>query len=117
MNERNSGKKRRKLLRQLAATAHRRELEQALSALEAQFRAWREGTIDAFQLSEGIHEFHNGLNRELWKRYVSCDPEMSVPFAIAQGVLKEGDVPSEVFEQMRLVVQAFRGGSGQQPGE
>ena len=102
-------KKRRRLFRELAALAHRRELEQALGELEACFRAWRSGEIDASELSDRIHEFHDGAAREAWKRYQSLEPEMSVPVALARRVLKEEDVPPELLEQLRRVVEAYRG--------
>ena len=101
-------RKRRKALRELAGTAHERELVQALSDLEAKFQAWRKGDISSFELSDLVHEFHNGINRNIWRRYVYLKPDQSVPAAVAHGILKEDEIPPPLLEEMKASIEALR---------
>ena len=65
MNER----EKRKHLAELAGLAHDRELELYLSELENRFREWRQGTISSTELSDFIHEFHDGSARAVYSTY------------------------------------------------
>jgi predicted GNAT superfamily acetyltransferase len=100
-------KKRRKIFRELAAKAYERELDRALSDLESRFVAWREGQVDAFELNEEIHKHHNGISRVLWSRY-QLDPEILVPRLVVAGVLKEEEVPVELWEDIKPVIESIR---------
>ncbi len=110
MNGSKGQRKRRKALRELSGTAHERELTKALLGLEEKFQKWRSGSISSFQLTDIIHEFHNGTNRDIWKRYSYQKPNMSVPAAIASGILKEEEVPPQILEEMKESIRFFRGG-------
>ena len=45
---------------------YERELAKALESLGEDFKRWRKTKISAFELSELIHKFHNGIARDLW---------------------------------------------------
>ncbi|MFW6161369.1 MAG: hypothetical protein ACODAJ_01290 [Planctomycetota bacterium] len=105
-------KPRKRILRRLAAEAYRRELEQALAKLEKHFAAWRSGEIDAFKLEQRIHEFHNGIARDLWKRYEQLNPNLSLPRAVAVGVLVREEVPSELLAQWDTLIEDYQREAG-----
>ena len=80
-------------LRSLAAAAYERELANALAGLERSFRGWRGGEINAFDLSDDIHQFHNGVARELWKYYSNVPVDTAVATALTRGALAEDEIP------------------------
>lgn len=55
--------------RTIATAAYNAELSAALEELAELFADWHKGRIDAFQLADAIHQFHDGQSRELFKRY------------------------------------------------
>lgn len=97
-------KKQLKAIRRLAGLAYERELSEALSDLATGFDEWRGGTIDAFQLHDAVHRYHNGPARDSWSRYQSSKALLSVPLAIARGYLQPNDLPPEIRDA--LVEQA-----------
>lgn len=105
------GKKQRALLRKLSGEAYRRELDGEIERLESRFKAWRKGEMSCFELSECIHEFHDGASRSLWKQYNQFKPDGSVASALARGVLKESEVPAALREGMQNRIDFFRGRS------
>jgi len=60
------GKAQRKELRRLAEVAHERELSTALAALDAQCQEWHAGTLNVHELRDAVHQFHNGVARDLY---------------------------------------------------
>ena len=73
-------------LRELAAAAHEEELRRALLPVAAAFEEWRSGQLGSGELTERMHEFHQGPARELYKRYNSGPLEFAVAQAIVAGV-------------------------------
>ncbi len=73
------------------------------------FDDWREGQIDPFELTELIHQYHNGPARELWKRYVG-NPyiELLMARAIAEGILEQADVSEQVRPYIKEAVERYR---------
>jgi hypothetical protein len=69
-------KAQRKRLRELAAIAYRRQLAVELAELETDFTKWRAGKLDALELSERIHAFHDGPFRVLHSRQIDIDLEI-----------------------------------------
>ena len=59
-------KSERKLLRQLSEVAWESELSLCLSELMKEFSAWQGKRMSAFDLSQKIHEFHDGASRNLY---------------------------------------------------
>jgi hypothetical protein len=104
MNER----EKREHLAELAGLAHARELELYLSELENRFREWRQGTISSTELSDLIHEFHDGSARAVYSTYTQMKREEVVARAIGVGLLREEEVPSEIREPLEGLVSHFR---------
>lgn len=94
----NLTKTQRRRLRELGGIAYERDLSEHLAALESEFRRWRSGGIDAFALSETIHQFHQGAARELFSKYGTSHLEFAVAHAIHRGVLKQEEVGVEVLK-------------------
>ncbi len=97
-------KKRRREMRELAGRAYRRELDDALSELEGEFARWRSGEISCHELSDLIHEFHDGIARRLWAQYTHLKPDQTVPIAVAKGVLAEDDLSAELLETLKQTI-------------
>jgi len=85
-----------RLLRELADRAYDEALGRELSKLEESFRAWRAGKLTAFDLTQEIHRFHQGPNRELYIHYTSRLHELVVARAVVQGLLSEPSLPEEI---------------------
>jgi len=94
------GKTERSRLRQVASVAYERELSRALVELETEFRRWRGGEINAFDLSEAIHEFHQGPSRDLFSKYDPSNLEMVVAQAIHEGSISEDEAGSALLEYL-----------------
>jgi hypothetical protein len=97
-------KSERRELRELAGLAYERELAKALEALEESFRQWRDGKISAFELSDMIHKFHNGVARDLWSFYEMGNTELNVKHAIVRGVILKNEISSGVLEKINIIV-------------
>jgi hypothetical protein len=98
----------RKQLRKLAGLAYSRELDTALDDLGLQFEHWRAKQIDGFRLSEIIHEFHDGISRELYKRYNYLSPAETVARALALGILRPDEVPEAIRQRLQRSVELFK---------
>ena len=96
-------KSQKKRLRNLASVAYERELAAASKSLLREFRRWEQKEIDVFELNERIHEFHNGISRTLYSRYVGMDPGFGVARAIKSGVLK----PTELDDDLASLVSGM----------
>jgi hypothetical protein len=99
-------------LRSLSAVAHEEELRRALLPVATAFEEWRAGRLGSGELTERIHDFHEGPARELFKKYDSGPLEYAVAQAIVVGVLDRKAVPVEVLEHCKgaieLVERALR---------
>ena len=91
----------RKELRRLAGVAYERELAKALESLEEDFKRWRKNKISAFELSELIHKFHNGVARDLWSFYTAGPAELNVKHAIADGVILKTEISTGILEKLK----------------
>src|SRR2546428_14059724 len=56
-------------LRELAGRAHETLLRRALTDLRREFDAWERSEIDAFELTERVHKFHQGPAQEIYLRF------------------------------------------------
>jgi hypothetical protein len=101
-------KMQRQRIRELAALAHERELARELGAVELDFSRWRRGEINAHELCDQIHEFHNGAARRLRSLYNGDLLDMVVGAAIARGVLSEREVPPEMGDVLRRHIDYAR---------
>lgn len=80
--------------------AYERELAKALGILEKSFRQWRKNKITAFELSDFIHKFHNGIARDLWSFYTNGDNDLTVSRAISKGILLETEVNPSIIKKI-----------------
>lgn len=98
-----------KRLRALAGTAHERELDRALEMLLGQFTDWRTLKIDAFELNDRIHEFHQKTAREIWKMYVNTGhEEMLVARAVHLGLLSKEEVGKDLLDQLDPLIDYWQ---------
>jgi hypothetical protein len=95
-------------LKVLAGQAYENELGRELGELAQHFDAWREGKISASDLTELIHEYHNGPARELWKKYNSPFTELQVANAIVNGILQKEQVSEETRPYIEEAIERYR---------
>jgi len=98
----------RKELRDLAEKAHDRELGLYLAELHSRFLHWREGEISPSELSDLIHEFHDGSARSVYKTYSNLDREQLVARAIGIGLLEASEVSDEIRERLSSSIGFYR---------
>ncbi|MEJ2348580.1 MAG: hypothetical protein P8Y03_02210 [Anaerolineales bacterium] len=101
-------KKIRRQITDLEGIAYERELENELHKLAAHFDAWKAKRIDPWELTELIHKFHNGPARELYKQYTDGYHEMNIAYAIKTGILKENEIPDEVWPHLEGPLDFYR---------
>lgn len=97
------------MIRELASTAYERELSIELSKLRAKFDEWHRDEIDAFELEQAIHAFHNAAARELFNRY-SSGPMLdhAVAGAVIRGAVQENELPEVAREHILRLVEVIR---------
>ena len=103
-----SSKADRPTLRELAGTAYDRELSACLRELFSQYRDWEARRIDSFQLSDLIHKFHDGPSRKLYTIYTGMKPPELVARAIAHGLLKREEIPSQLLVKLEQKISVFQ---------
>ena len=105
---RETPKQMKKELRQHADRAWEAEMGAALGALAAKFDDWRAGTVSSADLDAAIHQYHDGVAREIWRRFSTNDPKMPLAHAVAVGLIEEASLPPEVREHIASMVEFFR---------
>lgn len=90
----------RRKLRELADLAYERELAEALRELAADFAAWKRKSINSFDLAESIHDFHDGVARDLWSLHTRLKPAIIVAGALERGVLSSKDVSAGIWAKL-----------------
>ena len=60
------------------------------------FGRWEKRELGSGELSEIIHQFHQGPARDLWVRYNTPYLEMAVAYVITSGVLARDTIPGEL---------------------
>lgn len=104
----NITKSERARLRGLAEEAWNTELRDALTKLFEHFGKWADDGMSAFDLSDKIHEFHNGISRELYGRYTTLDPQITVSRAVALGVVDGEALGKTLLEKLARTIESFR---------
>lgn len=94
----------RKRVRELAALAYDRELGRELALLEGEFAKWRQGELDAFELSDRIHRFHDGTARQLYGAYGHDNAPLAVASAIRRGLLTEEEAGAPIVTALRRLI-------------
>jgi hypothetical protein len=89
-----------KSLRHWCAIAYERDLGAELSKLHELFRQWQAGSMRAVDLSDEIHQFHDGAARELYVQYVFGRGEeiLLLYGAVQRGVIKTDELPSDLLK-------------------
>ncbi len=100
------------VLRQLARTAHERELEALLKKLDASFARWRRREIGAFDLAADVDDVAKGwTRRRLDQRYrTDSIVHMNVAQAIVRGLLTEEEVPADVRAALERAIEFYERG-------
>ncbi len=101
-------KKQRAEIRVLQGLAWENELAEALRALHGDFDAWQRGEISVFDLSDQIHEFHNGKARQLYNFYTQSLNEAAVARAIVEGKIAETELSKGLLSVLRSDIEYFR---------
>ena len=101
-------KKEKALLRQLVREAWETELGVELEKLFEDFGRWADHGMSAFDLSDKIHAFHNGVSRELYGYYVNSNLATAVSRAIAIGVLSEDALEETLLEKLAPLIEVFK---------
>jgi hypothetical protein len=94
-------------IRELAGVAHERALDAALRDLALEFDRWRECGIDAFDLNDRIHQFHQKTARKLYSYYTAAEPGLIVASAVTRGLLDREEVGDEVLREIGKLVEAL----------
>lgn len=97
-----------RLLREWAGIAHERELGRALGDLRRQFDEWQAGGLTAFDLNERIHRFHDDTSREIWVRYSQNPFDVSVAFAVVNGIIRRDELPGELVEHLATLIESYQ---------
>jgi hypothetical protein len=61
------------------------------------FDTWRRGEASAFELVDAIHRFHDGANREIWKKHQWSDTQMLLAEALVDGHLRREQITDRVY--------------------
>ena len=107
-------KEAKKRLRELADLAWEEELRQVLTPLAEAFERWKTRAVTSFEISDLIHEFHQGPSRRIWSTYQSLKPDMLVARAVALGVLPREALPAELADSLAQQIEFSRGSESDQ---
>lgn len=103
-------KSERKVIEKLLNIVYERELGRELELLESQFALWHKGEIDAFELSERIHKYHQIPARKLYSIYnTRFSNEVHIlARAICKGLLTPNDIDPPLRERLAEAVDEYR---------
>ncbi|MFC1806886.1 hypothetical protein ACFL0T_00760 [Candidatus Omnitrophota bacterium] len=96
-----------KELKKLTGLAYERELKSALDDLNEKFKNWKLGGMTPFDLTDEIHNFHNGISRDLWKFYNMWEAHVAVARALAQGILERKEMKDAIFQKTEKLMHSF----------
>jgi len=110
-----------RLLREFMVEAYERELHHELSKLDQGFVEWRDEQISSGELSSRVHQYETGPSRELYKKYNYSYHDANVAYAIATGILKQDEIPTELLEAISSFLAFYQSlkekGELKEPGE
>ena len=96
-----------KLIKEYSEIAYDRELSQALEDLRKEFDRWQKNQVAAFDLSDTIHQFHEGISRELWWKYNMGKGAIGLTMAIASGIIARDELPSDLLDFLSRDIEFF----------
>ena len=97
-----------KQLRDLVGDAYKAELSRELAKLKADFDLWDTGELTVGELSDRIHEFHQGPSQDIYSVYRARDPVFLVARAVALDLIDLQRVPEEAREAVEERAQGLR---------
>jgi hypothetical protein len=96
----------RKLIRKLADIAWERQLRAEIAKIGRVISEMASGDLSPFDANERVHDFHNGISRELYILYSGSDPWFAVCRAHFDGVLTDNDIAG-ASDKLRKGLQQF----------
>ena len=99
-------------LQELGQIAYERDLSSELTRLEREFRRWRAGEINVFEVSEAIHRFHQGPAQELFGMYTGAQAELAVAGAINRGTISREEAGPNVVQVLERLLGDRASASG-----
>ena len=97
-----------KQLRVLVEDAYEAELGRELSKLKADFDRWAAKEVTAGELSDRIHEFHQGPSRDIYSAYALRAPVFLVARAVVLDLIDLQRVPEEARAEVEERAQGLR---------
>src|SRR5687767_543356 len=95
----------RRAIRELSGLAYERELTAELAKLRTQFDAWTAGQMTPFELEQAIHQFHDGVSRQLFNRYTSGSMlPHAVAAAVVRGTISVAEIPQPARKQLDRLI-------------
>ncbi len=98
-------------IRRLADIAWERQLRDALNVVGGVISEMASGKLSPFDANMAVHQFHNGIARELFFTYSRGNPWDAVCRALYEGVLTEDDlvnVSDKVRTEMKQYADCFQ---------
>ncbi len=92
---------------ELADQAYEVELRRALTPLAEAFERWKVGATSSVEISDLIHDFHQGPSRQLGGTYTALEPSTLVARAVALGVIARKSLPPEVAAALADEIETF----------
>ncbi len=78
-----------------------------MAPLAEAFERWKVGSASSVEISDLIHEFHEGPSRQLWGTYTALKLDALVACAVALGVLARKSLPPEVAASLADEIETF----------
>jgi hypothetical protein len=97
-----------KLLRALVEEAWAEELNNSLEEQFDNFKKWADDAMSPFEVVEKMHLFHNGVARELYKKYSGPLVSTTVAKAIAENHIDESELSDELIAKLKGEIATFR---------
>ena len=99
-------KSERKRIRQLASLAWERGLRIELQKIAGAMEEMESGGLTAFEVTDRIHQFHDGPSRDLYKQFSKSVPWLEVCRAHIDGTLSDDDI-ADASDNIRDGIREF----------
>src|SRR5580704_2363069 len=101
-------KEEKRLLRELMGYLYELELIEATRELSKDVKAWENNEINVWELNERIHNYHDGISKNLYLKYTITNIEhieMLIRFEVSEGEIKIENLPTKfslIIEKIKL---------------
>ncbi len=95
------------MIEDLKRAADKNRQEKTLRKLSKGFNSWKKKEIDSNTLSAQIREWYS-LNVENTGFTSRADPGLPIAKALAEGYLKEKDIPGELYIKLEMLIQIMK---------